>query len=54
MRQGASRVYEPMPHTGVGDGFASLQIVCAWCQQHIIWQRVQAPLPFPISYSTQK
>ena len=30
---------------------SSLQVVCAWCQQHIVWNRVQPPLPFPISYS---
>jgi hypothetical protein len=29
----------------------SLQVVCAWCQQHIVWHRVPTPMPFPISYS---
>jgi hypothetical protein len=28
-----------------------LQIVCAWCQQHIVWHRVQSPISFQISYS---
>jgi hypothetical protein len=35
------------PHAGM----SSLQVVCAWCQQHIVWHRVQPPMPFPISYS---
>jgi len=30
---------------------SALQVVCAWCQQHIVWHRVAPPLPFPISYS---
>jgi hypothetical protein len=30
---------------------SSLQVVCAWCQQHIVWHQVQPPMPFPISYS---
>jgi hypothetical protein len=30
---------------------SSLQIVCAWCQQHIVWHRMQTPMLFPISYS---
>jgi hypothetical protein len=51
MRPGTARVYEPMPHTGGGDGFASLQIVCAWCQQPLRRQRVQTPTRFTISYS---
>ena len=51
MRQGAWRVDEPMQQVGVGDGLASLQIVCAWCKQSIGWQRVQTPTRFTISYS---
>jgi hypothetical protein len=50
-RQGMCRVYEPMPHVGVGDGLASLQIVCAWCQQPLRRQPVQTPTRFTISYS---
>jgi hypothetical protein len=30
---------------------SALQIVCAWCQRHIVWHRVLTPMPFPISYS---
>jgi hypothetical protein len=44
-------VYEPMQHAGVGEGLASLQIVCAWCQQLLRRQRVQTPTRFTISYS---
>jgi hypothetical protein len=51
MRQGTAREYEPMPHAGGCDGFASLQIVCAWCQQPLGWHPVQPPMPFSISYS---
>jgi hypothetical protein len=51
MRQATSRMYKPMQAAGVGDGLASLQIVCAWCQQPLAWYRVQTRLPFPISYS---
>ena len=38
-------------NVGGGDGFASLQIVCAWCQQPLGRQRVQTPTRFTISYS---
>jgi hypothetical protein len=51
MRQGMGRVSEPMPHVGVGDGLASLQIVCAWCQQLLRRQPVPTPTHFTISYS---
>src|SRR5262245_29770181 len=51
MRQGTCRVYEPTQHAGVGDGLASLQIVCAWCQQLLRRPRVPTPTRFPISYS---
>jgi hypothetical protein len=30
---------------------SALQIVCAWCQRHIVWHRVPTPMAFPISYS---
>ena len=45
----ASTAHERRPHPQAG--MAALQVVCAWCQQHIVWHRVQPPLPFPISYS---
>ena len=45
------RVDKPMPQVDVDDGFAFLQIVCAWCQQPLRRQRVQTPMPFQISYS---
>jgi hypothetical protein len=51
MRQGTSRMYEPMPHAGVGDSCASLQIVCAWWQQPLRTHQVQIPTRFTISYS---
>ena len=51
MRQGTGRGYEPMQHAGGRDGCASLQIVCAWCQQPLRRQRVQTPTRFTISYS---
>jgi hypothetical protein len=51
MRQGTSRVSAPMPHAGVGDGLAALQIVCAWCQLPLRRQWVQTPPRFTISYS---
>ena len=47
----AHTAYEPQPRGAAGTVLASLQVVCAWCQQHIVWHRVQPPLPFPISYS---
>jgi len=51
MRQGPWRIYEPMQPASGDDGFAFLQIVCAWCQQPLRRQRVQTPMPFQISYS---
>jgi hypothetical protein len=42
---------EPRTRVGAGDVLSSLQIVCAWCQQHLGWHRVQTPLPFQTSYS---
>jgi hypothetical protein len=50
MRQGTCSVYAPMQDAGVGNGLASLQIVCAWCQQLLRRQRVQTPTRFTISY----
>ena len=47
----AHTAYEPQPRGAAGTVLASLQVVCAWCQQHIVWHRVQPPTPFPISYS---
>jgi hypothetical protein len=32
------------------DAFSYLLIVCAWCQQHICWQRVPTPTPLNISH----
>jgi hypothetical protein len=37
------------PHTTAG--MVALQVICAWCQQHMIWHQVLPPIPFPISYS---
>ena len=39
-----------MQRAGAFDAFASLQIVCAWCQQDIRWQRLQTPEPLIISH----
>jgi len=47
--QEASTVSERREHAGAA--VTGLQVVCAWCQQHIVWHRVQPPTPFPISYS---
>jgi len=49
--QEADMVHESKPRVDAGAVVSSLQIVCAWCQQHIIWHRVRTPMPFPISYS---
>ena len=49
MGQEASTVPERQEHAGAA--VSGLQVVCAWCRQHIGWHRVQPPLPFPISYS---
>lgn len=51
MHQGTWRVYTPMQSAGEGAGLASLQIVCAWCQQPLRRQWAQTPMPFQISYS---
>ena len=51
MQQETCRVQEPRQHTGVDDGGADLQIVCAWCQQPPGRQQAQTPTRFTISYS---
>ena len=51
MQQGTCRVHELVQHTGVGDVFASLQIVCAWCQQPLRRHQMQLPTRLTISYS---
>jgi hypothetical protein len=50
MEQGDRTQSGPSKLVGVDDTFSSLQIVCAWCQQHIRWQRVQTPVPLQPSY----
>ena len=47
--QEASTVPERREYTGAA--VTGLQVVCAWCQQHIVWHQVQTPTPFQISYS---
>jgi hypothetical protein len=44
------RESEPMQRAGSCDTFSHLLIVCAWCQQHICWQRVQTPTPLATSH----
>jgi len=34
-----------------GKVVAEIDIVCAWCQQHIDSHQVEPPTPFTISYS---
>jgi len=48
--QGDCLKSEPRKLVGACDTVAALQIVCAWCQQHIRWQRVQTPMPLQTSY----
>jgi hypothetical protein len=50
MEQKVARESEPIQRAGSCDTCSSLLIVCAWCQQHICWQRVQTPTPFKISH----
>jgi len=50
MRQGDGMKRAPRERRGVSEAFASLQIVCAWCQQPLRWQCVQTPLPLQTSY----
>jgi hypothetical protein len=47
----ADTIHERWQYPPAPEVIAALQIVCAWCQQHIVWHRVLTPLPFPISYS---
>jgi hypothetical protein len=47
----AYTAHDPQPRGNPGTVLAALQVVCAWCQQHIVWHRVPPPMPFPISYS---
>jgi hypothetical protein len=51
MQPGTGRVQESRQHAQVGHDVASLQIVCAWCQQPLRRQRVQTATRFTISYS---
>ena len=51
MEHTAQTALAPRPRVDGGPVVASLQIVCAWCQQPLGWHWVQPPLPFPISYS---
>src|SRR5262245_37757748 len=39
VEQKVPRESEPMQRAGSCDAFSYLLIVCAWCQQHIGWQR---------------
>ena len=50
MEQGDGLKSVPRERRGGPDAFASLQIVCAWCQQPLRWHRVQPPLPLQTSY----
>ena len=46
-----SMAYEPQPRGDADTALADMEIVCAWCRQHMVWHRVQTPIPFPVSYS---
>jgi len=50
MGQGDRIKHIPRERQGVSVACASLQIVCAWCQQPLRWHRVQPPLPLQTSY----
>jgi hypothetical protein len=50
VEQKVPRESEPVQRAGSCDAFSYLLIVCAWCQQHIGWQRVQTPTPLNISH----
>ena len=45
-----SRESEPMQRAGSCEALSYLLIVCAWCQQSISLQRLQAPIPLNISH----
>jgi hypothetical protein len=47
----ADTVHEQWQHSHLHAVGSSLQIICAWCQQHMVWHWVPTPMPFPISYS---
>jgi len=47
----ADAVHERWQHPHALAIMSSLQAVCAWCQQHIVWHWVPTPMAFPISYS---
>jgi hypothetical protein len=47
----AHMAYEPQPRGDAGTVLASLQVVCAWCQQHMVSHQMQTPMSFSISYS---
>jgi hypothetical protein len=47
----ADAVHERWQYPPAPGIIAALQVVCAWCQQHIVWHQVLTPMPFPISYS---
>ena len=51
MEKEEPRARESMQCAGSCPAFHSLLIVCAWCQQHIGWQRVQTLTPLTTSHS---
>jgi len=51
MEHEADAVHERWQYPHASAVMASLQVICAWCQQHIVWHLVPTPMPFPISYS---
>ena len=51
MEHQAEREHEPQRRMEAEAVVASLQVVCAWCQQHMVWHHVPTPMAFPISYS---
>ncbi len=50
MNQQAHTAHPPKRPVDAGAVVYPFQIVCAWCQQHIVWRQAQTPLLFPISY----
>ena len=51
VEQEAPRAREPMQCAGSCNALYELLIVCAWCQQHIGWQRVQTLTQLTTSHS---
>ena len=51
MEHKADAVYARWQRPHASAGMSDLQVVCAWCQHHIVWHQVPPPLPFSISYS---